>query len=199
MSRTFTDRTDHSHTSNGSKGSARSRRSIKNIKTRLSHFASNHSSRRESIAKDRKANVSSATAEDGPKNEEDGYSNLLERETDAWEHHTVLMLGKNRKKILRMLSSLNELRTGGGQQSRPVTQLLILKALMTEIARLEKTKNNANSSFDSPLILSERSAKGKKGADSSAAVSSEEINNSENADYLPCHYFDFAGGSFTGG
>lgn len=96
MSRTFTDRTDHSHTSDGSKSSAASRKSIKKIKTRLSRFASNHS-RRDSIAKDRKANVSSDTAEDKLKNQEDGYSNLLERETDAWEHKTVLMLGKNRK------------------------------------------------------------------------------------------------------
>lgn len=70
---------------------------------------------------------------------------------------------------------------------------------MTEITRLEKTKNNANSSFDSPLILSERSAKGEKEADSSAAVLSEEMNISEDAGYLPCHYFDFAGGSLTGG
>lgn len=97
MSRTFTDRTDHSHTSDGSKSSTGSRKSIKNIKTRLSRFASNHSSRRDSIAKDRKATVSAATAEDKLRNQEDGYSNLLERETDAWEHQTVLMLGKNRK------------------------------------------------------------------------------------------------------
>lgn len=80
-----------------------------------------------------------------------------------------------------------------------MTQLLILKALMAEITKLEKTKNNANSSFDSPLILSERSAKGKNEADSSAAAPSEEMDNSEDAGYLPCHYFDFAGGSFTGG
>lgn len=161
--------------SNASSGSNKSRKSLRSV---LSRITSNKSERTVRIAKEQRDKKSATVTEDDHKTkEEDNAKDLLQDEKDAWEHHTVLLLG--------------------GRQSDPMTQLSVLKALMSEIKKLE-VRNNANSSFDSPLILCGRSRREEK-SESLPGAAPNETNASEDACYLPCHYFDFAGGASTGG
>ncbi|KAI4109374.1 MAG: hypothetical protein L6R37_000531 [Teloschistes peruensis] len=74
---------------------------------------------------------------------------------------------------------------GGGV--RGYSSLLLLKRLMDEVADLEKKCNaQANTSAFSPLI------------DSTSLFSDPMMKELENT-YRPCHYFDYIGGSSTGG
>ncbi|KUL88036.1 hypothetical protein ZTR_03872 [Talaromyces verruculosus] len=88
-----------------------------------------------------------------------------------------------------------ELRLADGGGVRGFASLLLLEALMREIARVEKDELLLNS------ILSDI-----PGADTTPAPSSfypfETSLSSKEAEslpYLPCHYFDFVAGSGTGG
>ncbi|KAL8724639.1 MAG: hypothetical protein Q9181_006736 [Wetmoreana brouardii] len=73
---------------------------------------------------------------------------------------------------------------GGGV--RGYSSLLLLKRLMEEIAILEKEDNKASTSAFSPFI------------DETSPDSDPIMKKLENT-YWPCHYFDYVGGSSTGG
>ncbi|OJD32035.1 calcium-independent phospholipase a2-gamma [Diplodia corticola] len=175
VDRTNTSSTEQSHGSRGSNASSGSSKSRESIRAFFSRKATNTSDRRASTAKESKDKKSPTVSRDGLKiPDERNARDLLRDEHDAWEYNTVLLLG--------------------GRRSNAMIQLFALKALMSEIEKLE-VRNNAQSSFDSPLILCQRN---ENPAGLSGAAPDETPKNHD-AGYLPCHYFDFAGGTSTGG
>jgi hypothetical protein len=81
---------------------------------------------------------------------------------------------------------------GGG--IRGLSSLLIMEALMREIARLELLENpQFDSSADSPLRFLETTKSTPR-----TTVTEEDVK-AATSKCLPCHYFDFIAGTSTGG
>jgi Patatin-like phospholipase len=93
---------------------------------------------------------------------------------------------------------------GGG--IRGYSSLLIVRRLMTKIMHVEREhKDSAETSYHplnyipsrdnsiSTEKLSNQDGSGKE------PLSSEEIERQQRSQYLPCHYFDYIGGTSTGG
>lgn len=114
------------------------------------------------------------------------------KESLIWEKKTVLSCGMFHPKHVKWVS-ITMLCVGGGWP-RGLYQLYILRALMDRVEFYELSmdeKNEATSSADSPLLRF-HSDNTDRFQPRSRVPAVEGI-------YLPCHYFDYIGGTSIGG
>ncbi|OCK84953.1 FabD/lysophospholipase-like protein [Lepidopterella palustris CBS 459.81] len=78
-----------------------------------------------------------------------------------------------------------------GGDIRGLSELYILQRIFQAIARLERELDGATSSSCSPLLGSPNADDDAESSQSNIAISTE--------GYLPCHYFDYIGGTSMGG
>ena len=86
---------------------------------------------------------------------------------------------------------VNQGKTDGGGGIRGLSELYVLRELMTSVSRIERDLDpEADSSAASPLF---------RLRDKGGKESPQSYPEAKGGPYLPCHYFDYIGGISTGG
>jgi len=122
-------------------------------------------------------------------------SHDFHKESLIWEKKVVLSCGMLTPLQIKLLFIMTSCVGGGGP--RGLYQLYLLKALMDRVEFYELSldeKNHATSSTDSPLLRFRLDP-----TDPTDRVQQRSRVPIVDGIYLPCHYFDYIGGTSVGG
>ena len=125
-------------------------------------------------------------------------------DTAVWDKKAVLSLGMSHflgNQLLLAWRSFHWTIDGGG--IRGYSALLIIRALMREIGKIERSYSEKSDTSDGPA----KSSYHPLSPTVTAATDSESVEDSKHANapvtdtspWLPCHYFDYMAGTSTGG
>lgn len=114
---------------------------------------------------------------------------------ERWRKQTVLSFGKQ---SLLLVSSCTYVTIDGGG-IRGYSSLLILKEIMRVVEELEKAEGDeADSSFHPGAWVTPHNRKNIAAPQNGPLHDGQENMATSSCRYLPCHYFDYIGGTSTG-